>query len=94
MTDAPLVLETPEPKVTFEEFGDSALKFSIRAYVRDVEERLPAIHVLHTAIAHRFRREGIEIAFPQMDIHVRPGAPGRRRDDSAPTLRFPGASGI
>ena len=94
VTGSPLVLETPEPKVTFEEFGDSALKFSIRAYVRDVEERLPAIHALHTAIAHRFRKEGIEIAFPQMDIHVRPGVPEQRRDDSAPTLRFPGASGI
>ena len=94
VTGTPLVLETPAPKVTFEEFGDSALKFSIRAYVRDVEERLPAVHALHTAIAHRFRREGIEIAFPQMDIHVRPGAPEQRRDDSAPPLRFPGASGI
>ena len=53
VTGTPPVLETPEPKVTFEEFGDSALKFSIRAYVRDVEERLPAVHALHTAIAHR-----------------------------------------
>ena len=94
VSGSPLVLETPEPTVTFEEFGDSALKFSIRAYVRDVEERLPAIHTLHTAIAHRFRQEGIEIAFPQMDIHVRPGAPEQRRDDSKPPLRFPGASGM
>ena len=92
VTGAPLVLETPASKVTFEEFGDSALKFSIRAYVRDVEERLPAIHALHTAIAHRFRREGIEIAFPQMDIHVRPGAPEQLRGDSSPPLRFPGPS--
>ena len=67
----PLVLETPEPMVTFEEFGDSALKFCVRAYVRGVEERLPAIHALHTAIARRFGEEDIEIAFPQMDIHVR-----------------------
>ena len=92
VTGAPPVLETPEPTVTFEEFGDSALKFCIRAYVRDIDERLPAIHALHTAIAHRFRREGIEIAFPQMDIHVRHGAPEQLRGDSAPTLRFPGAS--
>ncbi len=94
VTGTPLVLETPEPNVTFEEFGDSALKFCIRAYVRDIDERLPAIHALHTAIARRFRREGIEIAFPQMDIHVRHGAPEQLRDDSAPTLRFPGASSL
>ena len=88
----PQVLETPEPNVTFEEFGDSALKFSIRAFVRDVEERLPAIHALHTAIAHRFRQESIEIAFPQMDIHVRASAPEQRRDDTVKPLRLTGAS--
>ena len=87
----PLVLETPEPKVTFEEFGDSALKFSIRAYVGDVEERLPAIHALHTAIAKRFGEEDIEIAFPQMDIHVRSTAP-QLRDDPPQPLRIAGTS--
>ena len=91
VTGTSLVLETPEPTVTFEEFGDSALKFSIRAYVHDVEERLPVIHALHTAIAHRFRQERIEIAFPQMDVHVRSSAPEQARDPARP-LRFPGAS--
>ena len=89
---SPLVLETPEPHVTFEEFGDSALKFSIRAYVRDVEERLPVIHALHTAIAKRFGEEGIEIAFPQMDIHVRSTAPQLRGDPPRP-LRLASPSG-
>ena len=92
VTAASLVLESPEPMVTFEEFGDSALKFSIRAYVRDVEDRLPAIHALHTAIARRFGEEGIEIAFPQMDVHVRT-TPPQVRDDSAPPLRVAGTSG-
>ena len=86
---APLVLDTPKPVVTFEEFGDSALKFSIRAYVRDVEDRLPAIHALHTAIAKRFVEEDIEIAFPQMDVHVRSTAP-QLRDDPRQPLRIAG----
>ena len=88
---APVILETPEPTVTFEEFGDSALKFCIRAYVGDVEERLPVIHALHTAIARRFRQEDIEIAFPQMDIHVKTTSP-RVRDGSAPPFRLAGTS--
>ena len=88
----PLVLEAPAPRVTFEEFGDSALKFSIRAFVQDVEERLPAIHALHTAIARRFRDEGIEIAFPQMDVQVRSTVP-LPRDESAWPLRVAGTSG-
>ena len=87
----PLVLETPAPKVTFEEFGDSALKFSIRAFVQDVEERLPAIHALHLTIARRFRAERIEIAFPQMDIHVRSTAP-QPRNEAAEPLRVAGTS--
>ncbi|MCY4635118.1 MAG: mechanosensitive ion channel, partial [Acidobacteria bacterium] len=87
-----LVLESPEPQVTFEEFGDSALKFSIRAYVREVEDRLPAIHALHTAIAKRFGEEEIEIAFPQMDIHVRSTAP-HLRDDPPRPLRLASPSG-
>ncbi len=91
VTGAHLVLASPEPMVTFEEFGDSALKFCIRAYVRDIEDRLPAIHALHTAIARRFGEEGIEIAFPQMDIHVRT-APPQVRDDSPPPLRVAGTS--
>ena len=79
--------------VTFEEFGDSALKFCVRAYVRGVEERLPAIHALHTAIARRFGEEDIEIAFPQMDIHVRSTAPPQLRDDPPQPLRIAGTSG-
>ena len=88
----PLVLETPEATVTFEEFGDSALKFSIRAFVRDVEERLPVIHTLHSAIARRFRAERIEIAFPQMDIHVRSTVPQPRGEPASP-LRVAGTPG-
>ena len=85
----PLVLKTPLRTVVFEKFGDSALQFSIRAYVRDVEDRLPAIHALHFSIARRFREEHIEIAFPQMDIHVRSPAP-ESRDASAQPLRVAG----
>ena len=87
-----LVLETPEPMVTFEEFGESALQFRIRAYVRAVEDRLPVIHALHTTIARRFGEEGIEIAFPQMDIHVRSTAP-QLRDDPPQPLRLARPSG-
>ena len=88
---APMVLEAPEPQVTFEEFGDSALKFSIRAYVSDVEERLPTIHALHTAIAKTVRRGRHRDRVPQMDIHVRSTTP-QLRDDSPRPLRIAGTS--
>lgn len=67
----PRVLADPQPLVTFEEFGDSSLKFVLRCYLPDLADRLAAIHELHMAVDRKFREAGIEIAFPQHDIHVR-----------------------
>jgi potassium efflux system protein len=65
------VLDDPKPVVTFEEFGDSSLTFMLRAFLAQVEDRLSTIHALHTRIKQRFEEEGIEIAFPQRDLHIR-----------------------
>ncbi|MGD9127886.1 MAG: mechanosensitive ion channel, partial [Planctomycetia bacterium] len=67
----PNVLEHPSPKVTFESFGDSALIFVLRCYIASMDIRLDTIHELHEIIHDRFNEEEIEIAFPQMDLHVR-----------------------
>ncbi len=67
----PLVLDDPEPRVTFEEFGGSSLNFVLRCYLPDLEDRLAVIHDLHMSIDRKFREAGIEIAFPQQDIHIR-----------------------
>ncbi len=67
----PLILDDPEPSVTFEAFGDSALNFVLRCYLPDLENRLKTVHELHMEIDRRFREAKIEIAFPQRDIHVR-----------------------
>lgn len=67
----PVILDDPAPIATFEGFGDSTLNFVLRCYLPSMENRLPTIHDLHTAIDQAFRRESIEIAFPQRDIHIR-----------------------
>lgn len=71
LRDQPNVLDDPTPLVTFEQFGDSTLNFTIRAYLAALDQRLETIHELHTLIHERFNAEGIEIAFPQRDLHVR-----------------------
>ena len=71
----PQVLADPEPKAYFLQFGDSALTFELRVYVNQLRDRIPMTSELHTAIIKRFRKEGIEIAFPQMDLHIRDMAP-------------------
>ena len=36
-----------------------------------MDNRLSTIHELHTAINREFEKAGIEIAFPQRDLHIR-----------------------
>ncbi|SFM26600.1 potassium efflux system protein [Ectothiorhodospira mobilis] len=67
----PHVMDDPAPSVYFLRFGNSTLDFELRVYVNQLRDRLDTISDLHTAIIKCFRREGIEIAFPQMDLHVR-----------------------
>ena len=67
----PGVLHDPAPQVFFLEFGDSSLSFELRVFTRGVERRFRARHELHMAIDKAFREAGIEIAFPQRDLHVR-----------------------
>jgi small-conductance mechanosensitive channel len=67
----PDVLEDPEPRVLFTEFGDSSLNFRILAYVADLTQRLTTQSDLHFAIDTAFRDHNIEIPFPQRDLHLR-----------------------
>jgi potassium efflux system protein len=65
------VLDEPRILATFEGFGDSTLNFVLRCYLPNLDNRLNVIHELHTAIDKAFREAGIEIAFPQRDLHIR-----------------------
>jgi potassium efflux system protein len=71
LRDQPNVLDEPTPLVIFETFGDSTLNFTIRAYLSTLDQRLETVHELHTLIHERFNAEGIVIAFPQLDLHVK-----------------------
>jgi potassium efflux system protein len=65
------VLRDPKPQVYFMGFGDSSLDFELRCFSPDVEHRLTIQHELHLAVDRAFREAGIEIAFPQRDLHLR-----------------------
>ncbi len=69
--DHPIVMDEPKPMATFEEFADSYLNLVLRAYVPDLDSRLKTITELHTEIDRRFAEAGIEIAFPQQDVHLK-----------------------
>lgn len=69
----PLVLDDPAPQVLFLAFGDSSLNFEVRAFLSGVASRLTVLHDLNMAIDKAFREAGIEISFPQRDLHIRSG---------------------
>jgi potassium efflux system protein len=65
------VLEDPAPRVDFMDFGDSALIFRTRFWVSSPDYWLTAPTEFRFRIDEEFRKHGIEIAFPQQDIHIR-----------------------
>jgi small-conductance mechanosensitive channel len=67
----PNVLKNPAPIVLFSDFGASSLDFILRVWVDDIEHTIQASSELRFAIDAAFRSEGIEIAFPQMDVHFK-----------------------
>ncbi len=67
----PRVLREPLYDVIFSSFGASSLDFELRVYVDTVDNLIPVQSELHYAVDHAFREAGIEIAFPQQDIHIR-----------------------
>jgi potassium efflux system protein len=67
----PDVLDDPKPEATFEEFADSSLTLRLKVHVPNVEKRIPVLSELHSSIKKNFASEGIEIAFPQRDLHIR-----------------------
>jgi potassium-dependent mechanosensitive channel len=68
------VLESPKPSVQFTEFGDSSLNFRLLVWT-DRPRRHPAIKsAIRYNIRRLFREAGVEIPFPQRDLHVRDGS--------------------
>jgi potassium efflux system protein len=64
-------LDTPEPDAIFSAFGSSSLDFILRVHISSVDDLMPVQSELHFAIDQAYREAGIEIAFPQQDIHIR-----------------------
>ncbi|MDJ0611587.1 MAG: DUF3772 domain-containing protein [Kiloniellales bacterium] len=64
----------PQPNVMFMDFGDSALLFQLRFYIRDMDNYLSVASDLRFAIDAAFREAGIVIPFPQRDVHVIPAS--------------------
>jgi len=68
----PKVLKRPAPQALFIGFGDSALNFELRVWISEFMESTGEFQSeMNRAINERFKEAGIEIPFPQTDLHVR-----------------------
>jgi small-conductance mechanosensitive channel len=64
------LLNDPCPKVFFTEFADSSLNFILRVWAQKYNIPDEVKDAINCRIAERFAREGIQIPFPQMDVHI------------------------
>ena len=67
----PSILADPKPVITFEEFADSTLNISARVHLKDFDAWWPTMDEINLQIDDAFKAAGIEIAFPQRDLHIR-----------------------
>lgn len=68
----PGVLKEPKPDVLFTEFADSALMFNLRVWTSEYIDRPGVLKSqLYFEIFKRFKENGIEIPYPQRDVHIK-----------------------
>ncbi len=69
--NTPWVLEDPAPVVFFTEFGESSLNFILKVWMKKYNTPDEVKDAINIRISERFAKEGIEIPFPQMDVHMK-----------------------
>ena len=78
----PRVLRWPEPVAYLMNFADSALVFSLRFQIQDIEFVNPASSEVRMAILKALREAGISIPFPQRDVRlIATHTPTTRKED-------------
>ena len=64
------VMKEPEPMVLIHNFGDNSVDFRVLFWVADISKWLELKSMVMTDIYESFAEQGIEIPFPQRDLHL------------------------
>ncbi|HET6369965.1 MAG TPA: mechanosensitive ion channel domain-containing protein [Nitrospiria bacterium] len=72
---SPKVLKDPEPEVWFIKFGESSLDFELLVWAPIPIGRRRTISEINFEINRAFQENGIEIPYPQRDVHFRTAIP-------------------
>lgn len=68
------VLKNPAPNCLLMGFGDSAIDLQIRFWIRDADQGVANIRSkVLLGVWDRFQEHGVEIPFPQRDVHIKSG---------------------
>ncbi len=68
----PRVLHLPKPSCQLKEFGDSSLDLELRLWISDPENGVSSVKsAVRIAVWDVFKEKGVEVPFPQMDVHMR-----------------------
>ena len=63
------ILKDPAPFVAVKELADSSVNFAVRAWVKQ-EDYWDVFFAMNENVYTTFNKEGLNIPFPQMDVHV------------------------
>lgn len=84
------VLKYPQPNVLFVNFGESAMDFELRLWINDPQEGIENVRsAMRFEIWKVFKEQGIEIPYPQRELHIKSGEvaiapPAREFQESFP----------
>jgi small-conductance mechanosensitive channel len=70
-TDHDEICSNPAPRVRFRQFGESSLDFELLCWIDRPVDRGRLRHELGVNVYKAFAAAGIQIPFPQRDLHVR-----------------------
>jgi MscS family membrane protein len=69
--NTPKVLKIPKPLVRFTQYAESSQNFELLVWIDHYDDRHPVLDRIFRDMFKRFKEEGIEIPFNQMDVHLK-----------------------
>lgn len=80
----PFTENDPEPQTYFLRLGPNAMEFELRIYT-NLSYSLDLQHDLLCTILERFNQENIEIAYPQLDVHIKDNKDSQQNENEKRT---------
>jgi small-conductance mechanosensitive channel len=69
------ILKEPQTEVFFANFGDSSWNLALRVWLSDLVHYYQIQSEINSAIVRKFRELGVEIPYPQRDLHLKSPIP-------------------